>query len=120
MEGRIFLNTGRIERIAILEGKYCLMLGSVILVDPPNVFPQRNTPDKQKEQDEPYAPINQIKNNPSAQGGINPLQFRCCQKRHVLVHEDEECKGDDDVYSRQPGADGGGFLPRVGSGFGCL
>ena len=70
MIGRIFLHRRGLERVAVLEGEYGLVLGAVVLVDAANIGEQRNSPDEQQEQDQADRAIDQIEHDLAAQRGI--------------------------------------------------
>jgi len=40
----------RSQRIAVLEGENCFVLGAVVFVDPTNVRPERDSPDEKQEE----------------------------------------------------------------------
>src|SRR5450755_1661856 len=111
---RVFLHTLRVERIAILESKDRLVLGTVILVDAPNILPQRHSPNEQKEQQEADASVDQVENDPSTQRWIDLLQFRRGQQRDVFVHEDEKAQREQEIPGSQPVTDGGRLLASLG------
>ena len=92
MEGRILLNFGSAQRITVFKRKYRLVLGAVILIHAANVFPQRNSPDEQKEEDEANAAVDEVEGDASAERWIEFLEFRRSQQWQILVHEDEEGK----------------------------
>ena len=81
------------------------MLGAVILVDPANVAPQRHSPDEEQEERDSDDAVHQVENDLLSEYGVHPLQFRRCQQRQKLVHEDEETDRDDDVDRSHPAAD---------------
>src|SRR5215469_8850895 len=110
MECRILLNRGRAEWVSVLESEHCLMLGAVVLIDAADVLPQRDSPNEQQKQTEADRPVDQVKHDASAQGGIDLLQFGRRQQGNVLVHENEKGERDNHVEGGEPTADGGGFF----------
>ena len=75
MEGRILLHRRGLERITILEGVDRLVLGAVIFVNPMNIAPQRNSPDKEQEQGDANDAVHQVENNLLAKHRVHPFQF---------------------------------------------
>ena len=71
MECRILLYGRGFKRITILECKNSFVLGAVILVNSPNIVPQRNTPDEQHEQNQTNRSVDQVENNLAAKDRLN-------------------------------------------------
>src|SRR5260370_4227813 len=93
------------EWIAIIERKYRLVLGPVIFVYAPNVFPQRHAPNEQQEHRDTDQSVNQVKQELLPESRIHLFQFGGSQQRQVLVHEDEEGDGKRHIQSRHPASD---------------
>src|SRR6202165_3137966 len=106
MISRILLHRRGFQRIAILERKYRLVLGPVVLVHASNVFPQRNAPDKKQEHRDPDQPVNQVEQELLPENGIHLFQLGGSHQRQVLVHEDEEGDGGGHIHACPPA---GGF-----------
>src|SRR3954464_1848353 len=112
MEGRILLNRGNLERISVLKRKNRLVLGAVVFVDTPDVFPKRHSPNEQQEQNQANRPVDQIENDLPTKGRIQFFQLGSRHKRQVLVHENEESQRKQNVRGGEPAADGRRFLSR--------
>src|ERR1700730_4119458 len=76
MEGRILLDFGGLEPVSVFEGEYGFVLGSVILVNTANVFPERDSPDEEQEQDQTDGAIDQVEYDSPTESRVNLLQFR--------------------------------------------
>jgi len=105
MISRIFLDGSSLERIAVLECVDRFVLSAVILVDAANIFPERNSPDEEQEERNSNQAIDEIEDELLAKDWIHMLQLGCGDERKVLVHEDEERDGKDNVYGRHPASD---------------
>src|SRR5580698_7172456 len=106
MERGILLHGCGLKRVAILESEYRLVLRAMILVDAPDVGEQRHSPDEQQKKDQADAAIDQVENDLAAKCRIYFLELGGGQQRQILVHEDEERQGDNNVAGGQPSADG--------------
>ena len=105
MKSRILLHCRCIKRIAVLERKYRLVLRPVILIHAANVLKQRSSPNKYQEQRQPDQAIDQIEHDLAIQRRMRLLQLGGGQQRQVLVHENEESDGDQNIDGCNPAAD---------------
>ena len=95
---RVLLNRARVQRVPGFKCKHRLVFSAVILVHTSNILQQRRSPDKQQKQQNPDSAVDQVEDDPLTKNWIDPLQFRRCQQRQELVHEDEEADRDDNIH----------------------
>src|ERR1700723_2085398 len=95
---------GGVGGIAVLESEYRFVLGSVILIHPPNILPERRSPNKQQEQNQTNNANYQVENNLLTENRIHALQFRGRHQRQKLVHEDEEADRKHNIDRSDPSA----------------